>query len=154
MLTVINFILIVIIIAVSVTNRYMIFKLRDNVKQRMSNLSADVSLSNEIARQAIVKAQQKTEQVQSTTYTPQSISLTDLKEFDRLDPNAKNLYNKYVVGNLMPRVINKFNKESLTPNAIQAFDKAGQALVSMSDEQLFANAEMNSPFFIAGELAN
>jgi cytoskeletal protein RodZ len=138
MLSVINLILIVIIIAVSITNMYMLFSFRDQVKQRLNSLSTDVSISTQIARQAMLKA----EQAQSTTYTPQSISLADLTEFDRLDPNAKNLYKKYVVGNFMPRVINKINQESLTPNAIQAFDQVGQTLVSMTDEQFFEG----SPF--------
>jgi hypothetical protein len=143
MLNIINLILIVIIIAVSITNSYMIFNFRDQVKQRLSSLSTDVSLSTEIARQAMLKA----EKAQSTTtYTPQSISLADLSEFDRLNPNAKNLYKKYVVGNVMPRVINKINQEALTPNAIQAFDQVGQTIVSMTDEQLFASANNNSPF--------
>jgi len=127
---------------VTITNVYMLLKFRDNVKQRLSSLSTDVSLSTEIARQAMLKS----EQVQSTTNTTQSISLADLTEFERLDPNAKKLYKKYVVGNFMPRVINKINTDNLTPNAIQEYNKVGQALVSMTDEQLFAFAKNNLPF--------
>jgi hypothetical protein len=72
MLGIINFILIVIIIIALITNIYMLFKLRDNVKQSLSSLSTDVSLSSVIARQAMLKS----EAVQPTTNTPQSISLT------------------------------------------------------------------------------
>jgi hypothetical protein len=150
MLNVINLILIVIIIGALTIIFYMLLKFRNQVKEHLTKLSVDVSQSSEIARQALLRASGPTnegvKQVQSRTYTPQSISFADLAEFDRVNPTAKQLYKKYVVGNVMPRVINKINNESLTPNAIKAFDQVGQVIVNMTDDQLFANAMKNSPF--------
>ena len=147
MLDFINLILIVIIIVVLIVIIYMLLKFRNQVKEHLTKLSIDVSQSSEIARQAMLKASKHSnETLQPGTYTPQSISFADLAEFDRVNPTAKQLYKKYVVGNIMPRVINKINNEQLTPNAIKSFDQVGQVIVNMTDEQLFADAIKQSPF--------
>ena len=56
-----------------------------------------------------------------------SMDLTDLKEFNDLEPHMKELYKEYIAGAIIPMIVQRFNILLLTSNEFNNFknDKEG-----------------------------
>jgi hypothetical protein len=76
---------------------------------------------------------------------PSSFNLLDHDEFSKMNPEVKDIYKQYFVQGLMPRFMDKLNKEVLTPNAINNLRTQGQELVALDDATLFGSSPSSVP---------
>lgn len=72
---------------------------------------------------------------------PSSFNLLDHDEFSKINPELKDIYKEYIVQGVMPRVMNKLNKEVLTPDTIKALRTHGQEIASMDDATFFGSSQ-------------
>lgn len=65
-----------------------------------------------------------------------NMDLTDLKEFNDLDPNMKELYKEYIAGAIIPMIIQRFNILMLTTNEYNNFKNNKESYKKKMDEFL------------------
>lgn len=124
MLDAINLVLIVIIIIAIVVNTIMMYKARNEMNKRIDTIDT------------AIKTQQD----------PAPTSILDHAEFEKLDPEFKELYRKYIVQHIMPRAMNIVNKEIADQKINDYLKTNGEYLIQLDDKTLFsADAMANLP---------
>lgn len=65
-----------------------------------------------------------------------NMDLTDLKEFNDLEPNMKELYKEYIAGAIIPMIVQRFNILLLTSNEYNNFKNNKESYKKKIDEFL------------------
>ncbi len=65
-----------------------------------------------------------------------NMDLTDLKEFNDLEPNMKELYKEYIAGAILPLIIQRFNILLMTTNEYTNFKNNKESYKKKMDEFL------------------
>lgn len=115
MLGYINLILVVIIIVAVVVNMILLYKAKNDLNKRVDELNASIK---------------------TMSPTGGMVSLIDIAEFQKLSPEVKELYRKYVVQNIMPKVMTEANKMLIEGKMIDDLKIEGEALVQMKSEDM------------------
>lgn len=115
MIDIINLILVVVIIICIVVNLILLYKGRADIMKRIEDTSTKVK-----------------------TMTPSggAISILEFAEFEKLTPQVKELYRKYIVSHLLPKVMELANKELIEKKQIEELKKMLEKLASMSIQEM------------------
>lgn len=88
-----------------------------------------------------------------------NMDLTDLKEFNDLEPNMKELYKEYIAGAIIPLIMQRFNILMMTTNEYTNFKNNKETYKKKMDEflidfkkqlealsiEFIANTQLNAP---------
>lgn len=115
MLGYVNLILVALIIVAIVVNMILLYKAKNDLNKRVDALNASIK-----------------------TMSPSGgmVSLIDIAEFEKLSPEVKELYRKYVVQNIMPKVMTEANKMLIDGKMIDQIKIQGEALAQMKSEDM------------------
>jgi hypothetical protein len=67
-----------------------------------------------------------------------NMDLTDLKEFNDLEPEMKALYKEYIAGAIIPMIVQRFNILMMTTNEYNSFKNNKESYKKKMDEFLVA----------------
>ncbi len=127
MTEVINLILIVIIITAIVVNLILLYKARAEINQRVETAAKQISM---------------------ITPSGGAITILEFAEFEKLTPEVKELYRKYIISHLLPKVMELANKELIEKKQIEELKKQLEKLASMSIQEMIQLMKpVNNPSF-------
>lgn len=113
MLPIINLIMIILIIISIVVNMMILYKARAELYRRVEAVQTNMNRINP---------------------TGGKISMVDTAEFEKLSPEVKELYRKYIINNVLPKVMGEVN----TRLKLSDIESMGNKLATMSTEEIMA----------------
>lgn len=115
MIEIVNFVLVVIIIISIVVNLILLHKARADLTKRINTTAA---------------------QMKTITPSGGAITILEFAEFEKLTPQVKDLYRKYIVSHLLPKTMEFANKELIDNKQIEEVKKTLDKLAVMSVQEM------------------